>query len=361
MNITTPTQPIRTPGDILANIPGILGFFPAESAILISIQPSSHGYSMGPVARLNLGDVPGALQEVMDAFHCGNPEIIFCFVLSQRREAELWDILYSLYRFEDRSGSDIDACWLAEELSTDTAYDLIFGHATESGEGPLQDWMEGTIPAISTSHSMRACVDNGLLPELTRSDLVQRFTAQNPYFAEEEISAMKRCVEELARQLRAGEGYGTTDPVEVVEHLIADVHYVLSEVDSLEEALENEELLSVAAMWMSTTWTRDLVIKDLLEAPQEAGALLLAVARTFHGTIRYNALALYAATQVSHGFGIYAGPALSVVVDEAPRHNLGRLIAQGYRSGMGQRLITSLCHGCELAREAAGIGVDSPA
>ena len=282
MNITTPTQPIRTPGDILANIPGILGFFPAESAILISIQPSPHGYSIGPVARLNLGDVPGALQEVMDAFHCGNPEIIFCFVLSQRREAELWDILYSLYRFEDRSGLGIDACWLAEELSTDTAYDLTFGHATESGEGPLQDWMEGTIPAISTSHSMRACVDNGLLPELTRSDLVQRFTAQNPYFAEEEISAMERCAEELAQQMRAGEGYGTTDPVEVVEHLIADVYYVLSEVDSLEEALENEELLCVAAMWMSTTWTRDLVIKDLLAAPQEAGALLLAVARTFH-------------------------------------------------------------------------------
>lgn len=361
MNITTPTQPIRTPGDILANIPGILGFFPSESVILISIQPSPHGYSIGPVARLNLNDIPDALHEVMDAFHCGNPEIIFCFVLSQRKEEELWDILHSLYRFQDCSGLGIDACWLAEELSTDTAYDLIFGHATDSGEGPLRNWMEGTIPAISTSHSMRACVENGLLPELNRKDLVRRFKDPNPYFGEEEIGSMERCAKEIAGQLRAGHGYGTTDPVQVVKHLISDVRFVLSEVESLEETLENEELLCVAAMWMSTTWTRDLVIAELVSAPQEAGDLLLAVARTFQGTIRFNALALYAASQVSHEFGIYAGPALSVVVEEAPHHNLGRLIAQGYRSGMGQRLVSSLCHGCELAREAAGLPVSSSA
>ena len=74
----------------------------------------------------------------------------------------------------------------------------------------------------------------------------------------------------------------------------------------------------------------------------------------------YKRQALYAASQVSHEFGIYAGPALSVLVEEAPHHNLGRLIAQGYRSGMGRRLVTSLCHGCELAREAAGLGADAP-
>lgn len=360
MNISTPTQPIRTPGDILANIPGILGFFPSESVILISIQPSPRGYSMGPVARLNLNDVPAALQEVMDAFHCGNPESIFGFVLSQRQEEDLWDILHSLYRFQDRSGVGIDACWLAEELSTDTAYDLIFGHASEDGEGPLQNWMEGTIPAISTSHSMRACVNNGMLPELSRNDLVQRFKDHNPYFGKEEISAMERCCREIARQLRAGRGYQTSEPVQVVKRLIADVRFVLSEVESLEETLENEELLCAAAMWMSTTWTRDLVITELLSAPREAGDLLLAVARTFQGSIRYNALALYAASQVSQEFGIYAGPALSVLVEEVPHHNLGRLIAQGYRSGMGRRLVTSLCHGCELAREAAGLGADAP-
>ncbi len=41
---------------------------------------------------------------------------------------------------------------------------------------------------------------------------------------------MERCAEEIARQLRAGHGYGTTDPVQVVKHLIADARYVLSEV-----------------------------------------------------------------------------------------------------------------------------------
>ena len=38
MDITTPTQPIRTPGDILANIPGILGFFPLNQS---SSSPSN--------------------------------------------------------------------------------------------------------------------------------------------------------------------------------------------------------------------------------------------------------------------------------------------------------------------------------
>ena len=109
---------------------------------------------------------------------------------------------------------------------------------------------------------------------------------------------------------------------------------------------------------MSTTWMRDLVIRDLVESPHAAGTLLLATARTFGGTIRFNALALFAATQVAQKFGLYAGPALTVAIDEAPGHNLSQLIAQAYRSGMGERLITSLSRGCDAAREAAGIDAD---
>ncbi|RMB64366.1 DUF4192 domain-containing protein [Corynebacterium macginleyi] len=355
MKITTPQQPIRTPGDILANIPGILGFFPAESIVLISIEPTPTGRSMGPVARFDLSDVPAALPEIMNAFHCGSPEAILCFIISQRAEVELWEVIESLYHFEDDQGTGIDACWLVEEIATSTAYDLVFGCSTENGEGPMPAWTEGIIPAISTSSSMRACVENGTLPELSRDELVQQFAPHNPYFGQDEIASMQRCAEELSRQMRAGHGYGITDPIRVVQRLIADVQYVLSEVETLEENLENEELLCAAAMWMSTTWMRDLVIRNLVESSHAAGTLLLATARTFGGIIRSNALALYAATQVAQRFGVYAGPALTVAIDEAPRHNLSQLIAQAYRSGMGERLIASLIRGCDAAREAAGI------
>jgi hypothetical protein len=358
MKITTPQKPIRTPGDILANIPGILGFFPAESIVLISIEPTPKGRTMGPVARVDLSDVPAALAEIMSAFHCGNPEVVLGFIISQREEVELWEMIEALYHFEDDKGTGIDACWLVEEIATSTAYDLVFGFSTGNGKGPMKAWTEGTIPAISTSSSMRACVENGTLPELSRDELVQQFAPHNPNFGQEEIVSMQRCAEELSRKMRVGHGYGTTDPTRVVQHLIADVQYVLSEVETLEETLDNEELLCVGAMWMSTTWMRDLVIRDLVESPHAAGTLLLATARTFGGTIRYNALALYAATQVAQRFGLYAGPALTVAIDEAPGHNLSQLIARAYRSGMGERLITSLSRGCDAAREAAGIDAD---
>lgn len=84
---------------------------------------------MGPVARIDLSDVPDALPEIMSAFHCGNPEVVLGFIISQREEVELWEMIEALYHFEDDKGTGIDACWLVEEIATSTAYDLVFGFA----------------------------------------------------------------------------------------------------------------------------------------------------------------------------------------------------------------------------------------
>nr|WP_262347235.1 DUF4192 domain-containing protein [Corynebacterium aurimucosum] len=47
---TDNTPPITTPGHLLANIPGLLGFYPTESVVFMAIDTTPRGPAMGPLA-----------------------------------------------------------------------------------------------------------------------------------------------------------------------------------------------------------------------------------------------------------------------------------------------------------------------
>ena len=51
--------PISNPGTLLANLPGILGFYPHDSVILAGFHNGEVGniHTLGPVLRLNIDDL----------------------------------------------------------------------------------------------------------------------------------------------------------------------------------------------------------------------------------------------------------------------------------------------------------------
>ncbi|MGP5556784.1 DUF4192 domain-containing protein [Corynebacterium flavescens] len=369
---------ISSPGELLSNIPGMLGFYPTDSVIFISLeQPGSGahtdtGISLGPLIRVDIPDIFDAWADASDLLNTPHCVCIFAFIISQRPQAEIADIsdlLYALGDVEaiaedslsagvvelpgDSGGTTVDAAWWVEEICAGESYELIFGPTSPDGAGPLQDWEHGKIPAITASQSMRHCVDNHVIPELNRGDMMERFSRSNPCMSPESAAAMAEAARRAGLELRNNLRIRGTESTLSAAELIEDAPRLLAEVASVEETYRDHEMLATVALWLSTTWVRDLVVSDLIEQPQAASKLLLAAAHTFKGTIRANALALYAAVELTTECIVYAGPALHVLREEEAHHSLGNLIFAVYRAGKFEIIASSMQKGCRVARAAA--------
>ena len=63
--MSTYSQTLTSHGEILANIPGILGFYPQDSLVIAFFERNddTHGLHLGPLARL---DLDGAVETLID-------------------------------------------------------------------------------------------------------------------------------------------------------------------------------------------------------------------------------------------------------------------------------------------------------
>lgn len=352
---TEKTPPITTPGHLLANIPGLLGFYPTESVVFMAIDTTPRGPAMGPVARVDIEDAEETLPDIAAMLADEAREGIFAFLVSQRPVSDLSEIacwLYSLDR--GRDGIDIDAAWYVAEIARDEPYTLLHGAVSIDGRGPMKNWVEGTIPALTDSPTMRSCVDHDVVPELSREEFYATFARNNQQCDALEAEALGREARETATRFRACVTAEKGDKrKELVDNFINDVRWVLSQVATIEEAETNTELLTACAVWMSTTWTRDLVIASCTEGGEQAANLLLATARTFAGEIRANALTLFALTQMKMEWDILAGPALHTVAEEFPSHRLGSLLCKAYRYGLHDKVRNTVGRGAREAYNSA--------
>lgn len=352
---TDRTPPITTPGHLLANIPGLLGFYPTESVVFMAIDTTPRGPAMGPLARVDIADAQGAVADISPLLAEHAREGVFAFLISNRPLTELREVahwLYGLDRAED--GLEVDAAWHTREITKHEAYVLLHGTVNADGSGPMKKWVEGTIPALTDAPSMRSCVDHNVVPGLNREEFFAVFAAGNQYLDTAEADALARQARDAATQYRAqvaaARGKKRKD---LLDHLLDDARWALHQVASVEEAEQDSELLATCAVWLSTTWTRDLVV-DVCATSGETGAnLLLAAARTFGGELRANALTLFALAQLEQEWDILAGPALQLVVEEFPSHRLGSLLCQAYRHGLHEKIRDSIHTGALKAYENA--------
>ncbi|MFW9041685.1 DUF4192 family protein, partial [Corynebacterium striatum] len=69
------SAPINTPGHLLANVPGALGFYPTDSVIFMTFEPCPQGMAMGPVARIDFDDAQEALPEIWETIVSPQTEV----------------------------------------------------------------------------------------------------------------------------------------------------------------------------------------------------------------------------------------------------------------------------------------------
>lgn len=355
MTHTTQTpSPIDTPGHILANVPGILGFYPANSVLFITVENTDKGTCLGPLIRVNAEVTEELLDHIATPLQTPNCEAIFAFVIGSychHHTEHLIDVLMGLTT--EHETIDITAAWITPEISVGAPYSMLFGpFHNQTGEGLMRDWARGTIPNITDSETMRRCIAEGNLPDLDRDEHFSIFFEKNPFLSADEIKSMDREAYEIASDMRMQSpdgpsiGCGVT-PYEFIE----TVPVILDKTRKSVDIRTDSSVLTVIGSWLATTWSRDLIIRELLEEPEVAADALLAAAQTFTGTIRANALCLFAGVSMAGENSKYANPALNTALEEFPEHNLTKLLHESYKAGLIDETVANLKSGSITAQK----------
>lgn len=367
---STPLTPLNDPGQILANLPAIFGFYPQESLVLITFNRiDTSRYRLGPALRLDVDDEEAlsSLPQLGEELLAGTEvDLLFAFLITRRPEdLALRGVLDRILPGPEESALIVDACWVVPEVLVGERYRLIFGSAPA---GDVMDsWAEGQVADVVGAPAMRPWIEEGILPEVNREEAAARFDRPRPgELVPDPLSAAElRELEAFAGRLAESlcEEKQPQRPQRLAA-AAADLYLVLEEISGTgltqEELISDADLLVVAAVVMAQAELRDIVAASVLAVPAAASELLLAVARRCSGQIRANALSLYALAMVRRGFPMLAAPALQAAQEGMPGHNLSGLLLQTCRHGLSEQMLQCVEQGSRESRRQHGLTVADP-
>lgn len=357
----TSDQPICGPHDIIASIPGILGYYPQESAIVVSLLDDASGaILLGPVVRTDLAHVD-SLTGVLEQIPTEGVRAHLGLVVSRIPNSELVrdavDALYAVADAEDRPL--IDACWHVSEIATGTPYTMVFGPApSELGCCELNpEWITGTVSSVMAQATMEPLLAQGALPELERDDTRAYFDlATDPDWPQTRaaMAMAHRRGQEMLEGACAHAG-ACLDAARADLERAADLLRKAASRPFLESAgqaglsdlFASRDDVELVAAVLSHSRLRDCLLRPALENPAGAGALLVAVARNFEGAIRANALSIWAIVAVQLQLTAWAGVAVECAQEELPGHSLSHILGQLLRNGQYEGMIATALRGCD--------------
>ncbi|ANE04200.1 DUF4192 domain-containing protein [Corynebacterium crudilactis] len=360
-----PTTILQTPGELLANIPGILGFYPSESIVLACMlfEDDTTTLTLGPVIRLDVDDLR-LLPDVAQAVESFDPSRIFAFVISQKLRPEvLDDTIDQLLEAAEQGIINLTGCWFTREIISGEPYMLCFGpepHALEHDDHGISEWEFGRISPIIAAVATQKMLEEGHLPELNRDEAFAMFNRNNSYVPVTKLKKLEKEAQRLAEDIEhkintddSGHYFLTvlevfTHALEKTKKLCGGVH---SSAENIEVLLKEPDLLQTVATYLSGSFLRDAILHLCVDFPREAALLLRAAACTFNGEIRSNALSLYALSAISMGLSMKAMPALEASIATTPRHNLSHLLREGLFNGQTTRLIDACLRGNQQLRD----------
>lgn len=356
--MTTPTT--CTPSHLLANLPGILGFYPRESVVFTAFEntPEPNRFLLGPVLRVDIDDLE-LLPEVGKSLSGSDFDLIFAFVITDGPKEAIEAVVEQLFHASESGILDIAACWHTREILTGESYQLAFGPSPEDLAHSLTHprvWEEGEISSVADAPAMGPLLKTGNLPELHRSEAFDYFNRFNPRFDAPEITALESFAARHATalvdriQAEAERGRGET-----ISAMLADFAYLLTESADTEitvaELMNDEEALVTVAVYLSDSLLRDAIMGLAPKHQQATMDLSLAVARTFSGTVRANALCLHAIAAVAADLSMRVVPALSAALRAAPGHTLSSLLLDGAQHGIFRPMLAATVRGAEIVAQ----------
>lgn len=384
-----PNNPPYGPAELIACIPGALGFYPQESLVLIGLSHAGEdatSYTVGPIVRADLASeeqIAFGLRALFDAHQDLHLAVIITRIPNSDLAMETAYFLQSLDTQLDLP--PLAACWHVSEIAAGTPYTLLFDATSpqlfpahhERTAAPAS-YFSGTVPSIVHAPTMRGLLDNGMLPELRREDMHLFFESDNSgdlrrcrALYDAAYHSGRRLIQQLApHPAGAGEGCGDRwDAINLIEDgCVTLIHGGAGNPEfpagtsrrplQLSDCFRDDEEIVLLASLLSRSKLRDCLVEDVLEHSATAAQALLLIARNFTGVIRANALSLWALAAAASDLEPWAFAALRAAQDEVPGHSLSAVQRQLMAIGEWQGMVSTALAGCreswdDLLREQA--------
>lgn len=335
-----PTMDPADAVDMLTNLPGLLGYYPRESLVLVFgdrflCEPGPvlvRGIDGADVdaVRLAAGDMAAEGHERADVY-----------VISEawpgdgggdggglRRRCD--GIVAALEDF------DIDVVQFA---GVDAVY---AGASVIDADG----YVLGVLGDPAVSWASEKLHSSGEAIAANVESLRERFRPEPAGLRIAAGEALRRADDDVRGLRRAGGGAGPETMELVREHHLEWLSLV-GAVDrgdiSVDDALTEPMHLRTLARPLVSLLLRDLTMCEILgDAEDTVRALWLGCARIFRGTARANALACYAIDRHVHGNATIARAALDAALLTDPGHSLSQLLLVAMTSGRGEEALRSM-------------------
>ena len=352
---------LQTPGQLLANIPGILGFYPSDSIVLMAFEESEGDLTLGLTLRFDIADLSATLTKALSAIDHHRCVFIMPFAITSSSELDIERIAQEIFVQASLLDMPIIALWHTAAIADGEPFAAVERNLSEISDGILEidemppNWKHGNIDQVVTAATMEPFIRQGRLPGYDRDEAHAPLYQRNHIIDADTLNLVQAQALHAAAIMQDKDslknpryGYGLADLLKECEELIFQASSY--GFDAADSCLHDLGLLGSAAMTMGNTYVRDLTAATYLDHPEETAAIMLATSQSFTGTIRNNALCMYAAAQIKRGMPMYAGMALGASQSIDHNHSLTALMLQCYLNGLAKRCVDNIYQGSANAR-----------
>ncbi|MFR9854539.1 DUF4192 domain-containing protein [Corynebacterium striatum] len=330
------SQTLTSHGDILANIPGILGFYPQDSLVVAFFERNddTDGLHLGPLARLDLDDAVETLIDNQQQFAAlsdrDNADAIIAYVVSSDPSAA--DDLAEFLLSEDSPLPTVLAIIQVPEIVSGTGWWTVYQQLSLSAP------RSGVVSEVAGSLTLQQMVlDTGQLPALSREELEQRLDSTSHDIDDAEYQDIIADVEAYERE---------------IHFLRDDLQHEYSQATAGISDPANARAIRSALRCFTTPMLRDPLLAALLDEPEKglafAERLMQAVPRDWT-QMRSQVTATVAVLAQATGQTGFAGVAAQRATELSDTENFPNLVARSINLGLGSKLITSVRQGAEKA------------
>ena len=334
--MTTYSQTLTSHGEILANIPGILGFYPQNSLVISFFERNSDtpGLHLGPLARLDLDDAVETLIDNQAQFSAlsdrDNADAVIAYVVNSDPSAA--DDLAEFLLSEDSPLPTVLAIVQVPEITSGTGWWTVYQQLSLSAP------RSGVVSEVTGSLTLQQMIlDTGQLPALSREEL------------EERLNSTAHGIDETEYQ----------DIIADVEAYEKEIHFLRDDLQhEYERAAEgiadpsNTRAIRSALRCFTTPMLRDPLLAALLDEPQQglvfAERLMRTVPRDWL-KMRSQITATVAVLAQATGQTGLAGVAAHKAIELSDTENFPNLVDRSISLGLGSKLITSVRQGASKA------------
>ncbi|MEJ5996905.1 DUF4192 domain-containing protein [Corynebacterium sp. H130] len=354
------THPDFTPGFLISNIPGVLGYHPENSLIaFLFFRQAEVGkggrYVLGPMLRADFGALNHDSGFVDYIAHI-EPDLVFGVVVGTEGALECAREFEVLCH---ETGVPLSAVWHVPELFSGAQYTRITGEGVDGLSeftSFRQQWDQGEVAEILASPAMASFVQRGDLPAINRRESYAYFEpTQQSVTIDGREQLTRDCIMHAESLIGALEASDAFDAELMTRSLIDDFQDIIDRVISYqlsEDEIEaDNDIIEHASVYFGHTWLRDALL-DYAVGDYSAAfyRLCVAVARVLRGEPRAHALccAAMAASFIGHNHRV--PQALELANVSCPRHRLTYLMQEALHCGGLTLLYRACVEGARLAR-----------